>query len=284
MEERPYGRTGEKLPILSFGAMHIANIPEADALKLVSYALDKGLRYFDTAFWYGDGQSEERLGKVARLRRKEMWIATKTLERTRRGARKQLETSLRRLNTDHVDEWRMHYVWSYAELDKITAPGGALEAAVKAREEGLVRFISISNHGNPGVQVEALKRFPFDSMLFPVSVLDHFILSFVDELLPAAKAKGVAVAGMKILGLGRLSHLYDRALRYAFGLPIDTAVVGIASLDELRRDLKVAENYRPLDDEEQLSLYREVLPMVTPADMPWKAEDWNNPVAWRKRT
>jgi len=284
MEERPYGRTGEKLPILSFGAMHIADIPEADALKLVSYALDKGLRYFDTAFWYGDGQSEERLGKVARLRRKEMWIATKTLERTRRGARKQLETSLRRLNTDHVDEWRMHYVWSYAELDKITAPGGALEAAVKAREEGLVRFISISNHGNPGVQVEALKRFPFDSMLFPVSVLDHFILSFVDELLPAAKAKGVAVAGMKILGLGRLSRIYERALRYAFGLPIDTAVVGMASLDDLRRDLKVAENYRPLDDEEQLSLYREVLPMVTPADMPWKAEDWDNPVAWRKRT
>jgi len=284
MEERPYGRTGEKLPILSFGAMHIANIPEADALKLVSYALDKGLRYFDTAFWYGDGQSEERLGKVARLRRKEMWIATKTLERTRRGARKQLETSLRRLNTDHVDEWRMHYVWSYAELDKITAPGGALEAAVKAREEGLVRFISISNHGNPGVQVEALKWFPFDSMLFPVSVLDHFILSFVDELLPAAKAKGVAVAGMKILGLGRLSRIYERALRYAFGLPIDTAVVGMASLDDLRRDLKVAENYRPLDDEEQLSLYREVLPMVTPADMPWKAEDWDNPVAWRKRT
>jgi len=284
MEERPYGRTGEKLPILSFGAMHIANIPEADALKLVSYALDKGLRYFDTAFWYGDGQSEERLGKVARLRRKEMWIATKTLERTRRGARKQLETSLRRLNTDHVDEWRMHYVWSYTELDKITAPGGALEAAVKAREEGLVRFISISNHGNPGVQVEALKWFPFDSMLFPVSVLDHFILSFVDELLPAAKAKGVAVAGMKILGLGRLSRIYERALRYAFGLPIDTAVVGMASLDDLRRDLKVAENYRPLDDEEQLSLYREVLPMVTPADMPWKAEDWDNPVAWRKRT
>jgi hypothetical protein len=121
-------------------------------------------------------------------------------------------------------------------------------------------------------------------MLFPVSVLDRFILSFVDEVLPAAKAKGVAVAGMKILALGRLSHIYDRALRYAFGLPIDTAVVGIASLDDLRRDLKVAENYRPLDDEERLSLYKEVLPLVTPENMPWKAEDWNNPVEWRKRT
>jgi len=284
MEERPYGRTGESLPILSFGAQHIADIPEADAVKLVNHALDKGIRYFDTAFWYGDGQSEERLGKVARLRRREMWIATKTLERTRRGARSQLETSLKRLRTDHVDEWRMHYVWSYAELDKITAPGGALEAAVKAREEGLVRFISISNHGNPGVQVEALRRFPFDSMLFPASVLDRFILSFVDEVLPAAKSKGVAVAGMKILGLGRLSRVYDRALRYAFGLPIDTAVVGMASLDDLRRDLKVAENYLPLTDDERLSLYKEVLPLVTPENMPWKAEEWGNPVAWRKRT
>ena len=284
MEERPYGNTGEKFPILSFGAMHLGGIPEADAVKLVNYAIVKGIRYFDTAFWYGDGQSEERLGKAFGPRRKDIWIATKTMDRTRRGARKQLETSLKRLRTDHVDEWRMHYVWSYAELDKITAPGGALEAAVKAREEGLVRFISISNHGNPGVQVEALKRFPFDSMLFPVSVLDRFILSFVDEVLPAAKAKGVAVAGMKILALGRLSHIYDRALRYAFGLPIDTAVVGIASLDDLRRDLKVAENYRPLDDEERLSLYKEVLPLVTPENMPWKAEDWNNPVEWRKRT
>jgi len=284
MEERPYGNTGEEFPILSFGAMHLGGIPEADAVKLVNYAIVKGIRYFDTAFWYGDGQSEERLGKAFGQRRKDMWIATKTMDRTRRGARKQLETSLKRLRTDHVDEWRMHYVWSYAELDKITAPGGALEAAVKAREEGLVRFISISNHGNPGVQVEALKRFPFDSMLFPVSVLDRFILSFVDEVLPAAKAKGVAVAGMKILALGRLSHIYDRALRYAFGLPIDTAVVGIASLDDLRRDLKVAENYRPLDDEERLSLYKEVLPLVTPENMPWKAEDWNNPVEWRKRT
>jgi aryl-alcohol dehydrogenase-like predicted oxidoreductase len=286
MEERPYGKTGEKFPILSFGAQHIVDsdgCSEKDATKLVNYALDHGIRYFDTAWWYSEGQSEERLGKVARQRRKEMWIATKALARTRREARKQLEVSLRRLQTDYIDEWRMHYVWSFDELDRITAPGGALEAAVQARAEGLVRYISISNHGNPKVQIEAVERFPFDSVLFPASVLDHFILSFAEEFLPVAKAKGVAVAGMKIMGLGSLAYIYDKALRYAFGLPIDTAVVGMTSIEQLQRNLAVAETYQALSDSERLELFKEVLPKVTPEVMPWKAEDWDNPVEWKRR-
>lgn len=286
MEERPYGKTGEKFPILSFGAQHIVDshgCSEADAMKIINYALDNGIRYFDTAWWYSDGQSEERLGKVARYRRKEMWIATKTLARTRRGARRQLEESLRRLQTNYIDEWRMHYVWSFDELDKITAPGGALEAAEKARSEGLIRYISISNHGNPRVQIEALERFTFDSVLCPTSVLDHFILSFAEELLPVAKAKGVAVAGMKIMGLGRLAYIYDKALRYAFGLPIDTAIVGMESLEQLQKNLAVAEAYQPLSDGERLELFKEVLPQVTPEVVPWKAEDWDNPVEWKRR-
>ena len=286
MEERPYGKTGEKFPILSYGAQRIVdshNCSEADAIKLINYALDHGIRYFDTAWWYSEGQSEERLGKVARLRRKEMWIATKTLERTRRGARKQLEESLRRLQTTYIDEWRMHFVSSFDELDKITSTGGALEAAVKARDEGLIRYISISNHGNPRVQIEALKRFPFDSVLFPASVLDHFILSFAEELLPIARAKGVATAGMKIMGLGYLAYIYDKALRYAFSLPIDTAIVGMESSEQLQRNLAVAEAYQPLSDDERLELFKTVLARVTPQAAPWKAEDWDNPVEWKKR-
>jgi len=252
-------------------------------MKLINYALDHGIRYFDTAWWYSEGQSEERLGKVARHRRKDMWIATKTLERTRQGARKQLEESLRRLQTAYIDEWRMHYVSSLDELDKITAPGGALEAAVQARAEGLIRYISISNHGNPKVQIEALERFPFDSMLFPTSVLDHFILSFAEELLPIAKAKGVAIAGMKIMGVGYLADIYDKALRYALSLPIDTAVVGMDNLEQLQKNLAVAEAYQPLSDSERLELFKDVLPRVTPKVMPWKAEDWDNPVEWKRR-
>lgn len=286
MEERFYGKTGEKFSILSFGAQRIVEsqgCSETDALKIVNYALDQGIRYFDTAWIYSEGQSEERLGKVARHRRKEMWIATKAWARDHRGARSQLEESLRRLQTDYVDEWRMHNVRSIQELDKITAPGGALEAAVQARTDGLVRYISISGHSNPMVQIEALERFPFDSVLCATSVLDHFILSFAEEFLPVARSKGTAVAGMKILGLGRLAKTYDRALRYAFGLPIDTAVVGMETMEQLRKNLSVAKDYRPLSDEERLELFREVLPIVTPEGVPWKAEDWNDPVEWKRR-
>ena len=141
MEERPYGKTGQKFPIFSFGAQRIVDghgCSEEDAVKIVNYALDHGICYFDTAWVYSGGQSEERIGKVARMRRKEMWIATKALARNQSEARKQLEESLRRLQTDYVDEWRMHNVWSLDELDKITGPNGSLEAAVQARAQGLI--------------------------------------------------------------------------------------------------------------------------------------------------
>lgn len=286
MEERPYGKTGEKFPILSFGAQRIVDshgCSESEAIEIVNYALDHGIRYFDTAWIYSEGQSEERLGMVARHRRKEMWIATKAWARDKKRARKQLEESLKRLQTDYVDEWRMHNVWSIGELDKITAPNGALEAAVQARSEGLVRYISISGHSNPSVQIEALERFPFDSILCATSVLDHFILSFAEELLPITRAKGVAVAGMKIIGLGRLAHIYDKALRYAFSLPIDTAVVGMESMEQLQKNLTAAEAYRPFSDSERLELFKEILPLVTPEGVPWKAEDWDEPVEWKRR-
>jgi aryl-alcohol dehydrogenase-like predicted oxidoreductase len=116
METRAYGQTGEHFPILSFGAQRIVDeegCSESQALKVMNYALDQGIRYFDTAWLYGDGQSEERVGKVARSRRKEMWIATKALARDRLGAREQLAVSLKRLQTDYVDEWRMHYVYDF---------------------------------------------------------------------------------------------------------------------------------------------------------------------------
>jgi hypothetical protein len=286
MEERTFGKTGEIFPILSFGGQRIVDghgCTEAEAIKMLNYAIDHGIRYYDTAWLYSAGQSEERIGKVARLRRKEMWIATKVRARDKAGAKKQLEESLRRLQTDHVDEWRMHDVWSMNELDQITGPGGALEEAIEARREGYVRYISISGHSNPAVQIEALNRFPFDSVLCAMSVLDRFILSFADEFLPVAKAKGTAVIGMKILGLGRLAPLYEKALRYSFSLPIDTAIIGMESMEQLRMNLAVAENFRPLNDIEKLELFREILPMVTPESLPWKSNNWAQPVEWKKR-
>lgn len=279
MEERLFGKTGLKFPILGLGAQHIVDAdgcPGPEAAKLLNYALDHGVRYFDTANCYSGGESERRIGEVAKHRRKEMWIATKTLDRSKKGSRVELEESLKRLQTDYVDEWRMHYVSTFDDLETITSPGGALETAVKAKREGLIRYISMSNHENPQVQVKALDLFDFDSMLFPASVLDRFILSFVDELVPLAKQKGVAVIGMKTLGLGRLAHIQEKALRFAFSQPLDTFVVGATSLEHLKKNLKVAESYKPLSDKERLELFKEILPLVTPENVPWKADPWGS--------
>jgi predicted aldo/keto reductase-like oxidoreductase len=286
MEMRSFGKTGEHFSILSFGAQRIVDghgCTEEEAVRMVNHALDHGIRYFDTAWVYSEGQSEERVGKVAKRRRKEMWIATKTRGRTREEAMRQLEESLKRLQTNHVDEWRMHNIWNMEELDKLTAPGGALEAAVRAREQGKVRYISMSGHRNPQVQVEALRRFPFDSMLVALSALDHFILSFAEEFLPVANAAGIAIVGMKAMALAKLGPYFERALRYSFALPVSTTIVGMESMVQLEKNLTVAENFKPLGDEEKLEFFKEIIHLATPQVMKWKATDFMNPVEWEKR-
>jgi len=286
METRPFGKTGESFPILSFGGQRIVdehNCTEEQAVEIVNTAIDRGIRYFDTAWAYSDGQAETRMGKVVKHRRNEMWIATKTWDTTRDGARKQLETSLSRLNTDYVNEWRLHNVWDFARLDEFTGKGGALEAAIQAREEGLVRNISISSHTDPQILVEALRRFPFDSALMALSALDHFMLSFAEEFLPIANAKGIGTIAMKVMGLGSLVHDPVRALRYAFSLPVSTVIVGMESMAQLEQNLAVAESFTPMTDEERLAFFKDILPLVKPANLRWKADDWGNPTAWIPR-
>ena len=286
MKTRPLGRTGQSFPILSFGAQRVVDdegCSQDQALAILNTALDRGIRYFDTAWAYSRGQSEERVGMVAKHRRDEMWIATKTVHTKRDGARQQLEESLERLQTDHVDEWRLHNVYSFDRLDQMTARGGALEAAIQARDEGLVRFISISGHTDPQIQIEALRRFPFDTVLVAASVLDHFIYSFAEEFLPVAAQKNVGVIGMKIFGYKSLAHVAGRALQYALALPLTTVIAGCSTLAELEADLAVAESFRPMAGPERLAFFREVLPLVDPQKMPWKASDWDNPTKWKPR-
>ena len=283
MQTRPFGKTGESFPILSFGGQRIVDghgCTEEGAIEIVNTAIDRGIRYFDTAWVYSRGQAETRLGKVVVHRREEMWIATKVFDPTRDGARRQLEESLTRLQTDHVNEWRFHDVFSYERLDALTGKGGALETALQARDEGLIQYISISGHRDPQVLVEALNRHPFDSALIAVSALDRFFRSFVEEFLPLAVAKGVATIGMKVLGLGSLTHEVERSLRYAFGLPVSTVIVGMESMAQLEQNLKIAESYTPMTDQERLAFFKDILPLVKPENMPWKADSWRDPKAW----
>jgi len=286
MQTRPFGRTGQAFPILSFGGQRIVddhNCTEEQAVEIVNTAIDRGIRYFDTAWAYSNGQAETRLGLVVKHRRDEMWIATKTWDTTRDGARRQLETSLGRLQTDHVDEWRMHNVYDYERLDAFTGKGGALEAAIQACDEGLVHNISISCHTDPQILIEAFNRFPFTSALIAASVLDHFILSFAEEFLPFANTRGVATIGMKVMGLGSLTHEPERALRYALGLPLSTVIVGMESMAQLEQNLAVAESFTPMTDAERLAFFNDVMPLVSPQKQPWKATDWGNPTEWVPR-
>jgi aryl-alcohol dehydrogenase-like predicted oxidoreductase len=286
METRPLGKTGEFFPILSFGAQRIVDDEGCSldqALEILNTALDRGVRYFDTAWAYSRGQSEERVGMVAKHRRQEMWIATKTTDVSYDGARRQLEESLTRLQTDHVDEWRLHNVYSFDRLDLMTGKGGALQAAIRARDEGLVRHISISGHTDPQIQIEALRRFPFETVLVAVSVLDHFIYSFAEELLPVAALKGTGVVGMKVFGYKRLAAVADRALRYALALPLTTVIAGCSTMAELEADLAVAESFKPMSGSERLEFFREMLPLVRPENLPWKAIDWDHPTEWEPR-
>jgi hypothetical protein len=286
MITRPFGKLGVSFPILSFGGQRIVDehkCTEDEAVQIVNTAIDRGIRYFDTAWIYSKGQAETRLGKVVKHRRKEMWIATKTWDTTRDGARRQLEESLTRLQTDHVNEWRLHNITDFKRLDDFTGKGGALEAAIKAKEEGLVRNISISCHTDPQILVEALSRFPFDSALMALSALDHFILSFAEEFVPLANARGVATIAMKVLGLGSLTHEVERSLRYAFSLPVSTVIVGMESMAQLEQNLKIAESFTPMTDEERLAFFKDILPLVRPEKLRWKTTDWNNPTQWVPR-
>jgi aryl-alcohol dehydrogenase-like predicted oxidoreductase len=286
MEKRKFGRTGREFPILSFGAQRIVDehdCTEEQAIQIVNRAIDEGITYFDTAPTYSKGQSEERLGKSFGSRREQIWIATKTGERTRDGSWKKLEESLKRLKTDHVEEWRLHAVGTMEELDQIFAEDGALKALIEAKEQGVIKHISISGHRNPQVQLEAIKRFPFDSALVALSAADHFVYSFAHEFLPKANEQGVAVIGMKLLGLGRLAPWYEQALRYTYSLPISTAIVGISSMEQLEQNLRVARNFKPMTDIELLDFLKEIMHMATPEILRWKAKDWNNTQEWAVR-
>jgi len=277
MEKRPFGKTGVELPILSLGCQRLVNeegCNQDQAVAILEQALKRGVWYFDTAPSYSEGESERRVGLVAMSRRTDMWIATKVNETTRDGARRQLEASLGRLQTDHVEEVRLHNVFSFDRLNAMTSKGGALEALIEARDEGLVRFISISGHANPQVLVEAIRRFPFDTALCAVSALDHFIYSFAEEFLPFALQKCMGVVGMKVLGFKSLAGDWQRALRYSMGLPITTVIAGCSTIEQLDGDIDLAEDFVPMTSVERLAFFRDILPMVTPQNMPWKSKDW----------
>jgi uncharacterized protein len=264
---RPLGQTGALVSCLGVGGYHLGSIrEEKESTELVARALDAGVNFFDNCWEYHDGVSEERLGAALKGKRDKAFVMTKvcTHGRGKDVAMKQLEESLRRLQTDHLDLWQIHEVVYYNDPDLIFAANGAAEALLAAKKQGKVRFIGFTGHKNPAIHLKMLSHdFPFDTVQMPLNALDATFRSFEQQVLPEAKKRGIAVLGMKSLGgSGEIAVngavTAEEGLRYAMSLPVATTISGMDSLVVLEQNLRVARGFQPFAAEEMAGIRERV--------------------------
>ncbi len=253
--KRPLGRTGLEVSAIGIGGYHLGSANSDDeAVQIVNEALDAGVNFFDNAWEYHDGLSEERLGRALRGKRDRAIVMTKvcTHGRDKNVAMRQLEESLTRLKTDHLDVWQIHEVIYENDPDLIFAPNGAAEALAAAKQQGKVRFVGFTGHKDPSIHLKMLSHgFPFDTVQMPLNCLDATFRSFETNVLPEVNRRGVAALGMKSLGgSGELVRegavMVTMGLRYAMSLPVAVTISGIDSLDVLHQNLEVARGFQPL--------------------------------------
>ncbi|HRF58289.1 MAG TPA: aldo/keto reductase [Fimbriimonadaceae bacterium] len=256
MPTRPFGKTGWRASLYAVGT---AEIPENDeAVRALEALLDGGVNYIDTAPSYTGTRSEQVIGKVMVKRRKEVFLATKTLARDADGAYAEVRESLGRLQCKQIDLLQIHAVNDMGTLDAVLRKGGAIEGLEKARKEGLIRFIGITGHTRPEVILEAIRKFPFASVLIPISALDKHISDFNDEVVPEANRRGIAIAGMKSLkGIERATggkFEPEDYVRYAMSQRISTLTIGLRRGSEVSTNLAIARNFSPMTVSEMRSL------------------------------
>ncbi|MGA2736067.1 MAG: aldo/keto reductase [Bryobacteraceae bacterium] len=254
--KRPLGKTGLQVSALGIGGYHLGSAgSDAEADQIVNEALDAGVNFFDNAWEYHKGLSEERLGRALKGKRDRAVLMTKvcTHGRDKNLAMRQLEESLTRLQTDHLDVWQIHEVIYENDPDMIFAPNGAAEALMQAKQQGKVRFVGFTGHKDPSIHLKMLSHnFPFDTVQMPLNCLDATFRSFEANVLPEVNRRGIAALGMKSLGgSGELVRegavMVTMGLRYAMSLPVAVTISGIDSIEVLQQNLEVARNFQPLD-------------------------------------
>jgi len=264
---RPFGRTGIPVSILALGGWHLG-LPktERESTRLVHAALDAGITFMDNAWDYNEGVSETRMGKALVGRRDKVFLMTKACPHGRdaRTAMRQLEESLRRLKTDYLDLWQLHEVIFDDEPARYFAPGGAVEALDRARQQGKVRFVGFTGHKDPDLHLQMLAHdYPWDSCQLPLNCFDATFRSFEQRVLPELNRRGIAAIGMKSLcGDGRAVKsrvvTAQEAIRYTLSLPIATLVSGIDTMRVLRQNLAIAQGFRPMTARQRQMLLRRV--------------------------
>ena len=265
MSYRILGSTGEKVSIVGLGGAHVGwQGTEDDSIRIVRTAIDNGINFMDNCWDYNNGQSEIRMGKALRDGyRSKVFLMTKIDGRDRKTASKQLDESLRRLQTDHIDLLQFHEIIRMSDPVRIFAPGGALEAVLEARKAGKVRYIGFTGHKSPDVHLKMLQTafdngFMFDAVQMPLNVMDAHYDSFEKKVLPVLSENRIGILGMKPLGGGEFLRSDTvtaiECLHYAMSLPISVVITGCDSLAVLQQALEAVRNFSPMSEEQRSAL------------------------------
>jgi aryl-alcohol dehydrogenase-like predicted oxidoreductase len=284
MPTRNLGKTGYKVGIFSLGGQ--AALEKADnfdiATPIIERALDLGVNYIDTSSIYGGPErwSEQYVGRVMKTRRQDAFLATKTKERTREGSLRMIEKSLKLLNTDHVDLWQLHDVGLPEDVDAIFAKGGAMEALIEMHEQKVVRFLGVTGHYRPESLIDAVNRYPFDTILMALNAADSHIHSFTDKLLPLVVERQMGIIGMKVPSRGRLLstwtppplaeqiHAWEgsaiatrpgvmkmrEAMNFTLSHPVSTVIIGCDNITQLEENVQIARDFTPLSQMQMAKL------------------------------
>ena len=266
LPSRTLGRTGAKVSILAFGcgSRFLMYEEEAQALAALNRAIDQGITYLDTAYAYGDGKSETRVGKVMATRREEVWLATKIPDRTREAFLRRLEGCLKRLQVDQVDLVHIHSLGQADDLAIIEAPDGAMKGLMEAREQKMARFAGMTSHTSGEVMAQAIQRHDLDCVQMALNASRNG--RFEELALPVAYARNLGVIAMKVtgqeflLGSGAGKSGIDELLRYSMSLPVATAVVGMPQVEMLEHNIEVARKFSPMDEEQMEKLRQGMAP------------------------
>jgi uncharacterized protein len=262
LPQRELGRTGVKVPIIAFGcgSRFLMYEDEQEALRVLNYVIDNGITYIDTAVDYGKGLSETRVGKVMKTRRKDVFLATKipSSARTRDEALREVEQSLKRLQTDHVDLLHLHSLGDEQDLSRIEAKNGAIGALYELRDQKVARFIGMTSHTDGAVMAKAIEHNDLDCVQMAMN--PSRALRFEELALPAAKKKNLGVILMKVtaqeklVGEGAGKADIESLIRYALTLPVSAAVIGMPRVQFIDQNIAAVKSFKPLSEGEMNGL------------------------------
>jgi len=269
---RRLGKSDAELSIIGVGGYHLglAHVQEQDAIAIIRRALDEGINFLDNCWDYNAGVSEERMGKALQDGyRKKAFLMTKIDGRTGVEARKQIEQSLTRLKTDHVDLLQIHEVIRLTDPEQAFQAGNVIDVLQQARREGKIRFIGFTGHKSPEMHIHMIETaaqhgFHFDTVQMPVNALDHHYDSFGQKVIPLAQKHGIAVLGMKPLSNAAILKTHTitapEALHYAMSVPVTITITGCESMANLEQALSVARNFKPMTNQQKIAILEKTAP------------------------